>query len=83
MASIIIRNLDTALKRKLSERAAQHGCSIEDEVRTILQAALAENAPAPTNLFDAIRRHVAPLGGVDLKIPRRGAIRKPPTFSDA
>jgi phosphopantothenoylcysteine decarboxylase/phosphopantothenate--cysteine ligase len=49
MASITIRQLDEALKQKLRLRAARHGRSMEDEVRTILRGAAgtgeAETAP--------------------------------------
>lgn len=56
MASITIRQLDEALKKRLRLRAAKSGRSVEDEVRTILRAAAAEsglealetsNPPAP------------------------------------
>ena len=33
MASITIRNLDDEVKHKLRIRAAEHGCSMEAEVR--------------------------------------------------
>ena len=49
MASITIRQLDEGLKQQLRLRAASHGRSMEDEVRTILRAAAAgpaEAAPA-------------------------------------
>jgi phosphopantothenoylcysteine decarboxylase / phosphopantothenate---cysteine ligase len=49
MASITIRQLDENLKQQLRLRAASHGRSMEDEVRTILRAAAAgatEAAPA-------------------------------------
>ncbi|MBM3530507.1 MAG: plasmid stabilization protein, partial [Alphaproteobacteria bacterium] len=39
MASLTIRRLDEALKRRLRLRAARHGRSVEDEVRTILREA--------------------------------------------
>ena len=39
MASITIRQLDEALKKRLRLRAAQSGRSVEDEVRTILREA--------------------------------------------
>jgi antitoxin FitA len=83
MASITIRNVDKALKRELAVPAAQHGRSLQEEVHHILRAALAENTPALTNLFEAIRRHVDPPGGVELKIPRRRSKRAAPAFSDA
>ena len=47
MASITIRQLDDDLKKRLRLRAAQHGRSMEDEVRTILRgAADARESPA-------------------------------------
>jgi antitoxin FitA len=80
MATITIRNLEEQLKGKLRVRAAQHGRSMEEEARHILRVALAEKTQVPTNLFEAIRRRIAPLGGVELKIPRRRSMREPPTF---
>lgn len=44
MASLIVRNLDDALKTRLRVRAAYHGRSMEEEVRRILRTALAEDA---------------------------------------
>jgi phosphopantothenoylcysteine decarboxylase/phosphopantothenate--cysteine ligase len=46
MASITIRQLDESLKQQLRLRAASHGRSMEDEVRTILRAAAVEPAEA-------------------------------------
>lgn len=40
MASLIVRNLDEALVRKLKQRAARHARSAEAEHRAILEAAL-------------------------------------------
>jgi plasmid stability protein len=80
MASIMIRNLDDGLKRKLRIRAAQHGRSMEEEARNILRSALLEKISKPTSLYEAIRRRIAPLGGVDLDIPRRQPLREPPRF---
>jgi len=47
MASITIRQLDESLKQQLRLRAASHGRSMEDEVRTILRAAAVGPAEAP------------------------------------
>ena len=80
MSSITIRNLEASVKSRLRVRAARHGRSMEEEARDILRGALAEKAPRSTNLFDAIRRRVAPLGGVELNIPTRGPMREPPRF---
>jgi plasmid stability protein len=82
MASIMIRNLDDGLKSKLRIRAAQHGRSMEEEARHILRIALMEKARQPTNLFAAIRRRIAPLGGVDLTIPPRRPLREPPRLDE-
>ena len=82
MASIVIRNLDDGLKSKLRLRAARQGRSMEEEARHILRNALCANVQGSENLFDAIRRRIAPLGGVDLDIPPRGASREPPRFED-
>src|SRR5262245_24720112 len=46
MASITIRQLDEALKKRLRLRAANHGRSMEDEVRVILRAAAGMKADA-------------------------------------
>jgi plasmid stability protein len=80
VASITIRGLDDSVKTKLRVRAAQHGRSMEEEARTILRAALAETSSEPTNVYEAIRRRIEPLGGVELDIPPREMGREPPTF---
>jgi phosphopantothenoylcysteine decarboxylase/phosphopantothenate--cysteine ligase len=42
MASLTVRQLDEELKKRLRLRAARHGRSVEDEVRTILRSAAAD-----------------------------------------
>lgn len=79
MASITIRNLEDDLKRRLRVRAAEHGRSMEEEVRDILRQAVGEPSPAK-NLGRAIHRRFAAIGGVDLELPRREAMREPPSF---
>lgn len=81
MASMTIRNIDEALKARLRIRAAEHGRSMEEEARDILRAALSATAPRPDNLFDAIRAHFGPLGGVDLPEVPREPMREPVDFS--
>ncbi len=80
MASITIRNLEEDLKSRLRVRAARHGRSMEEEARHILRSALAQEKGAPRDLFEAIRRRIAPLGGVDLETPHRDPMREPPHF---
>ncbi|MRH21335.1 FitA-like ribbon-helix-helix domain-containing protein, partial [Rhodovulum strictum] len=45
MASITIRNLDDDVKRRLRIRAAEHGRSMEEEVREILRHVVGEAKP--------------------------------------
>ena len=80
MASIIVRNLDEGLKRKLRLRAAANGRSMEAEARDILHTALNRQPAAPQNLATAIRARFAPLGGVELELPPRSPMREPPRF---
>jgi len=77
MASIIIRKLEDATKRKLKIRAAMHGRSMEQEAREILKSALKTAPEKRLNLAQAIRRRFAPLGGVDLEPFPREPIRDP------
>lgn len=81
MAAITIRQLDENIKSRLRIQAAHHGRSMEEEVREILRAALSAASPVKGNLAERIRQRFAPFGGVELKLPRRDAIRKPPDFS--
>nr|MDT0658645.1 Arc family DNA-binding protein [Micromonospora sp. DSM 115978] len=70
MAALSIRDLDDAVREKLRLRAAQHGRSMEAEIRHILTAAVAEDEPA-TDLFSALTDRFARLGGVELDLPAR------------
>jgi antitoxin FitA len=82
MSSIIIRNLEPALKERLRVRAAEHGRSMEAEARRILQSALGESGGQKTpDLFERIRARFAPLGGVELTLPPREPTRDPPGFA--
>ena len=80
MASITIRRLDDSVKAKLRVRAAVHGRSMEEEAREILKIGVEAEGSVRPNLAEAIRRRFEPLGGVELKIPPREPIRRPPKF---
>jgi plasmid stability protein len=81
MASITIRRLDETLKARLRVKAAHHGRSMEEEAREILRNGLQADAlRKELDLGSAIRRHFAHIGGVDLVLPRREAVRRPPKF---
>ncbi|MEX2324120.1 MAG: hypothetical protein WD576_00080, partial [Nitriliruptoraceae bacterium] len=59
------------LKRQLRIRAATSGHSMEEEARNILRAELAIQDDEPADLYQQIRHHIDPLGGVDLPLPDR------------
>jgi plasmid stability protein len=82
MASLTIRHLDDATQARLRARAEQHGRSMEDEAREILENAVAEDKPerVPGNLADRIRELVEPFGGFELPEIKRELPRDPPTF---
>lgn len=82
MASITIRNLDEKTKDRLRVRAAHRRRSMEDEARNILREALARDSATPANLASAIAKRFKPFGGVDLELPSRDAIRKPPSLGE-
>jgi antitoxin FitA len=81
MASITIRRLDDAVKANLRLQAAGHGRSMEQEAREILNAGLAGKRAPRLNLAESIRRHIEPLGGVELAFPPREAVRRPPKLA--
>ncbi len=75
MASITIRNLDDTLKHRLRIRAAEHGRSMEEEVREILR----ETVGRPSAIHDlgqAIHTRFKSFGGVDLVTSVRTEVRK-------
>jgi len=75
MASITIRRLEDSVKSKLRLRAALNGRSMEDEAREILKAGVTAQ-PDGLNLAESIRRRIAPVGGIDLTLPLRQAVRR-------
>ena len=79
MASITIRNLDDDLKRRLRVRAAEHGRSMEAEVRDILRQAVG-HLSAPGNLGQSIHARFAAIGGLDLLSATRSPIRIMPNY---
>jgi plasmid stability protein len=78
MASITIRNLDERTKARLRLRAARHGRSMEEEVRSLLRSALGQDAARERHLGDIIRARFQRLGGIELELPPREGIREPP-----
>lgn len=81
MASLTIRRLDDAVKEKLRVRAAEHGVSMEEEARELLKVGLAREDTSGLTFSQSIRQYFEPFGGIDLEIPEREAVRKPPDFT--
>lgn len=63
-----IRQLDERTHARLRGRAAEHGRSVEAEVRAILDAAV--DLPEQ-NFLMALHASVSHAGGVDLEVPPR------------
>jgi plasmid stability protein len=71
MAAVTIRRLDDSVKERLRVRAAQHGRSMEAEIRAILADAVAEDDQP--GLFQVLGDRFQAVGGVDLELPERRA----------
>ena len=81
MSSILVRNVDDRTKSRLRVLAAEHGRSMEEEVREVLKAHVRTKKVAQPKLADAIRGYFAPMGGWDIELPPRLPMREPPDFS--
>jgi antitoxin FitA len=64
MAQIVVRNIEDSVKVRLKRRAARHGRSMEEEVRTILRDAVKRDERAGTTegLGTAIANEFAGIG---------------------
>jgi len=80
MATLTIRNLDEALKADLRVRAAEHGRSMEEEVRCILRQELTRPA-TQGGLGSRLVSRFHDVAG-DLQLPRR-SLPRPPIELDA
>jgi plasmid stability protein len=66
MAQVIVRNLEDSVKRKLQQRAARHGRSMEEEVRDILRDAVKDDGRPRKGLGTAIAERFK---GIELEQP--------------
>ncbi len=85
MASVLIRNVDEALHRRLKERAASHRRSLEEEARELLRVGVASRvAPGRENLADIAGRLFGAAHGAELELPQRGSapVRAPTDLRD-
>ena len=72
VASLSIRDLDDEVRERLRVRAAQHGRSMEAEIRAILLEAVSlPNDGA--SFLSVLHDRVGALGGVELALPARTA----------
>jgi plasmid stability protein len=76
MAVMTIRGLDDEVRDKLRLRAAQHGRSMEAEVRAILTDAV--ESPVERTLVDVLLQMREALGGLELEIPPRTDLSRDP-----
>jgi plasmid stability protein len=77
-AAITIRKLEDTVKSQLRVQAAEHGRSMEEEAREILKNALNKSAEKPVDLGASVRQRFAAVGGMELPIAEREAIRPTP-----
>lgn len=82
MAQVVVRKLDETVKKRLKQRAARRGHSMEAEIRDILSEAVGKNATREEGLGTLIARHFAGKGrGIDFDIPEwRGEKARPARF---
>ena len=82
MATLTIRNLDDAVRDRLRQRAAEHGHSMEEEVRQILRQVVkpADTATTSEGLGTRIHNHFSLLGGTELELPSRSDTPKAPSL---
>jgi|GEM_PF-1087415 plasmid stability protein len=83
MSNITIHQLEPDITQQLEQRAAQHGRTIELEIKAILKSVLAPKKPSNIDLATAINRRFADFGDFgDFEIPEipREPMRPLPTF---
>jgi antitoxin FitA len=82
MAQVIVRNLQDAVKRKLKQRAARHGHSMEEEIRDILRNAVKDEGRPERGLGSAIAARFKGIG-LEEDLPElRGFPVKPAVFDE-
>lgn len=78
--TIAIRSLDGQVRERLRIRAARNGRSIDAEACVNLATILGSEGNDQPNLAKAIRRRVAPFGGIELDQHSSVAIGEPPVL---
>ena len=77
------RNLDDAVRDRLRQRSAEHGHSMEEEVRQILRQVVEPSKPVASTegLGSRIHNHFARLGGVELELQSRSDTTSAPDLN--
>jgi plasmid stability protein len=82
MAQIVVRKLEESVKRGLKRRAARHGRSMEEEVRTILREAVKRETTDRKGLGTQIAELFKDIG-LEEDIPEiRGEAPRPAEFEE-
>ena len=84
MEQLLIRKIEPRFKNELKARARQHGCSMEEEARSILYQALAKKEEQ-VNLVDWLTKNMSGTGFTEeevknLRVP--SPLRSPLSFDD-
>ena len=80
MAQFTVRNIEEDLKVSLKQRAARHGCSLEEEVRRILRTAIRDEMPSRQGLGSRIAAYFAPEGLTEDLPELHGQLARPADF---
>ena len=81
MTSITIRNIDEDIKQELLIRASKNGWSLEQEIRSLLQDAIAKHftfRKQPLSFAERINQRFQDLDADELVFPERQAARELP-----
>ncbi|HYW61970.1 MAG: antitoxin FitA [Mycobacterium sp.] len=82
MATLTIRDFDDDLKAALRVRAAEHGRSMESEVREILRTVLERPANGPGMATRIRQRFSDVTGSADLELPSRTEVPRAAKFDE-
>ena len=81
MSNITIHQLEPDLSHRLEQRAAEHGRTIEAEIKSILSSVLIPEPSPQVDLATAIDRRFADLGEFEIPETPRDAMRAAPNFA--
>jgi plasmid stability protein len=75
MAQLLVRDIESAVVKKLRSSAAAQGVSVEEAHRRLLRSALVGNRPGPQRSFVDYLRRIPP--GVAVEFPRAADLPRP------